>query len=90
MAKNILAKTKYDSSVDWQDVCDTFTQASGSRVWCERNGKYMNILTDGDPEAVMEILIERAAEIIVDDALIQALTWELSGMVKWERNARLN
>ena len=88
--KNVLAHTKYDSSVDWGDVRETFSKAVGKRIWFERDGNKVTLFTEGVPEKVMEILIKKAAEIAVEEAMFQAAIWELSDMVKWERNARLN
>ena len=90
MAKNRLARTKFDPDIDWNDVGETFSLASGSKVWAERDGAYINILTDGDPKKVIDLLVKKAAELIVDESLFEAVAWIMSDMEKWERNARLN
>lgn len=89
----MLAQTKFDPDMDYDDLGEVFSLASGFKVWCERHGNTVNIMTDGDKDEVSQRIMDKASTIIdkmLEDAVMEMVAFEMSGMRQWEKNARLN
>lgn len=87
--KTILAKMKFDPELDYDDIGEVFSRASGNRVWCERSGNTVGVYTDGNKDEVIQRIMDKASAII-EDIILEAIAFDLSGMGQWERKARLN
>lgn len=83
-SSTIFMRTRYDNTIDWDDVNKSFSSVSGARVWCEKDGEYMNFFTDGDPAEVMLAIVESAL------GELSEMLSTMGELFKWERNARLN
>jgi hypothetical protein len=93
MAKNAFIKTQYDPDFDYDGCAEMFSKASKSNVTWDRVGDYAYFITDGKPDKVIDAIISKAAEDVLDvamEAIMQAILFSAGAVSKQERNARLN
>jgi len=88
--KTIFMRTKFDVAIDYDEIARMFSKASGSKVWCEREGEYINVLTDGNPKEVLSRISDKVAGEFAEKIFDEIFAFELGGLRQWERNARLN
>ena len=79
-----LIRTKYSPDINWKDVERLFGIATGTKIWCDHRGDYVDIYTDGDPrECMVDLAIAGILAMVM-------LEMEEYGGCDREANARMN